>query len=108
MQDSLAIKITYDAKIAVERHFVVRMSALSQGYSTDIRGEGESTRTYVFSQDNRIPPYLIAMAAGDLEYKSLGPRVGIIAEPSQMKQVEYQMRDMQKYVDMTEQYLTPF
>lgn len=108
MQDSLAVKITYDAKITVERHFVVRMSALSQGYTTDLKGQGESTRTFVFSQDNKIPPYLIAIAAGDLAYKSVGARVGIIAEPGEMKRIEYQMKDMQKYVDMTEQYLTPF
>lgn len=48
MQDSLAIKITYDAKIVTERHFKVRMSALSQGYTTDLKGEGESTRTFTF------------------------------------------------------------
>ena len=48
MQDSLALKITYDAKVTTERHFNVRMSALSQGFSTDLKGEGESTRTFVF------------------------------------------------------------
>jgi len=48
------------------------------------------------------------MAAGDLEYKSLGPRAGIIGEPSEIQTISYQMKDLSKYVDMTEQYLTPF
>jgi len=31
-----------------------------------------------------IPSYLIALAIGDLEYRSLGARVGVITEPSEM------------------------
>jgi hypothetical protein len=29
------------------------------------------------------------MAAGDLEYKKIGNRVGIITEPGQIKAIEY-------------------
>lgn len=65
------------------------MSALSQGFTTDLKSEGESTRTFQFVQDTKIPPYLIAMAAGDLQYKKIGNRVSIITEPGQMKAIEY-------------------
>jgi len=48
MQDSLGIKVTYDALVTVERHMNVKMSALSQGFDTNIRSEGGSTRTFRF------------------------------------------------------------
>jgi aminopeptidase N len=31
-----------------------------------------------------MPSYLIAIAVGDLEYRSLGDRVGVITEPSEL------------------------
>ena len=35
-----------------------------------------------FASDIPIPSYLLAIAIGDLEYRSLGDRVGVITEPS--------------------------
>ena len=34
-----------------------------------------------------MPSYLIAITVGDLEYRSLGKRVGVITEPSRMEAV---------------------
>jgi hypothetical protein len=34
-----------------------------------------------------MPSYLIAIAVGDLEYRSLGNRVGVITEPCEIDNV---------------------
>jgi aminopeptidase N len=34
-----------------------------------------------------MPSYLIAIAVGDLEYRSIGERVGVITEPCEMEKV---------------------
>jgi leukotriene-A4 hydrolase len=84
MMDSPAIKITYDAEVTVKSEFVVKMSANETKvlYSPD-----KTYKTYFFKNEIKMPSYLIAIAVGDLEYRSLGDRVGVISEPSQIEGV---------------------
>ena len=113
MQDTPANKITYDAKIRVDPKYIVKMSALdvSQGplnlmNATELvqvdnndlnkTKKAENTTTlkqFVFSQKTKIPSYLIAIAAGNLEYKKMGNKVGLIAEPSELKKASFEIRD---------------
>jgi leukotriene-A4 hydrolase len=55
-----------------------------------------------------MPSYLIAIAVGDLEYRSLGRRVGVITEPSQMDFVATELSDLETLLDKTEEYLTSY
>lgn len=48
------------------------------------------------------------MAIGDLEYKSLGARVGVITEPSQMDMVASELEDMGDLLDAVEEYAGPY
>jgi hypothetical protein len=49
------------------------------------------------------------MAAGNLEYKSIGNKVGVIAEPSELKGVSFDIRETQNYLDKMEKYIgVPF
>lgn len=41
-------------------------------------------KIYEFEQKIPIPTYLIALAVGDIHYRQLGNRVGVISEPSQL------------------------
>jgi len=77
LQDTPAIKITYTAYVRVESQFVVKMSA----NDTNQYQSGDDT-VYQFECSIPIPSYLIAMAIGDIEYRSLGDRVGVLTEPS--------------------------
>lgn len=45
-------------------------------------GLEDNKTAYYFKNQIKMAPYLIAIAVGDLEYKSLGRRVGVITEPS--------------------------
>lgn len=53
-----------------------------------------------------MPSYLIAIAVGDLVYKPMGDRVGIITEPSQLEAVAWELESLQSLLDNAEKYLT--
>jgi len=48
---------------------------------------------------------LMAVAIGDLVYRSLGRRVGVITEPSQIDFVANELEDMELLLDTTEAYI---
>jgi len=62
----------------------------------------------LFRCDIKIPSYLMAIVVGDLEYRSLGKRVGVITEPSQMDFVANELDTMEELLDTAESYLTPY
>jgi leukotriene-A4 hydrolase len=105
MMDTPAIKITYDAQVTVEAAFVVKMSA----NETKVEESDDKTmKTYYFKNEIKMPSYLIAIAVGDLEYRSLGKRVGVITEPSQIEAVATELASLQTLLDETEKYLTSY
>jgi len=50
----------------------------------------------------------MAIVVGDLEYRSLGRRVGVITEPSQMDRVASELDTLESLLDAAETYLTPY
>ena len=55
-----------------------------------------------------MPSYLIAIAVGDIEYRSLGRRVGVITEPCEMDKVASELGELEMFLDYAEDYLTPY
>jgi aminopeptidase N len=92
-QDSPGIRQTYSARITVPRELAVVMSAesLTPG-GTDTPGG----RVFSFRLDTSIPPYLFALAVGDLAFKAVGPRTGIYAEPSIVDAAAWEFADLEK------------
>jgi aminopeptidase N len=63
---------------------------------TGIIPHTETNQTmYRFENTIKMPSYLIAIAVGDLEYRSLGDRVGVITEPSQLDAVAEELESLQ-------------
>lgn len=101
MQDTPANRITYSARVLTNNELVSRMSA-------NITGTAKLNATHYitsFSNQIPIPSYLIAIAVGDLEYRSLGRRVGVITEPSQMDKVATELAELELLLDTTEAYI---
>lgn len=103
MQDTPATKVTYDAHVTVNTGYVVKMSANETTPTVD----GNMT-TYHFVNTIKMPSYLIAIAVGDLEYRSVGARVGVITEPSAMDRVANELDTLATLLNTTEAYLTPY
>jgi len=101
IQDSPGIRMTYDAKIAVPKELMAVMSASNpQAKNPD--------GVYSFSMKQPIPAYLIALAIGDLEFKSLGNRTGVYTEPSMMEKAAPELTDTEKMVEAAEALYGPY
>ncbi|CAN5278699.1 M1 family metallopeptidase [soil metagenome] len=96
LQDSPQIRVTYSARVRTPKDLLAVMSA-SGNSETNTR-----TGDYRFSMMHAIPPYLIAIAVGDLEFKSLGSRTGVYTEPSMIAKSAFELADTEKMVEATE------
>ncbi|KAG0193693.1 Leukotriene A-4 hydrolase [Apophysomyces sp. BC1034] len=100
-QDSPSVKLTYSA--SVTSPLPVVMSALS--VSTESSG---SVKTYKFNQPTTIPSYLIAIAAGNLASRDIGPRSKVWSEPEVVEKAAAEFEDTEKFIVTGENLLTPY
>jgi leukotriene-A4 hydrolase len=91
IQDSPQIRITYDATVKVPSELMAVMSAENPKAKT-------ADGVYHFKMKQPIPAYLIALAVGDIEYKSISNRTGVYAEKSMIEKVHTEFSDMEKMV----------
>ena len=55
-----------------------------------------------------MPPYLIALAVGDIAFRPLGPRTGVYAEPAVVEKAASEFADLEKMVDAAEELCGPY
>lgn len=96
LQDSPQVRITYSARVRTPKNLLAVMSA--EGNSQTSMRNGD----YRFKMNKAIPPYLIAIAVGDLKFKSLGKRTGVFTEPSMLEKSAFELADTEKMVLATE------
>jgi len=101
-QDSPSIKLTYSAVVTSPLQVV--MSALQTG-AKDV---GEGLKAYSFEQRTTIPSYLIAIAAGNLVGREIGPRSTVWCEPEVIDAAAWEFTDTEKFIATGEQLLTPY
>lgn len=98
LQDSPGVRVTYDAKIKVPAGARAVMSA------TNCPDQPSCT----FVLDHAVPPYLIALAVGDLQFLPTGPRTGVWAEPSVVRKAAEEFADTEKMVAAAEKLYGPY
>lgn len=101
IQDSPGIRLTYDAKITVPTELMAVMSASNPQVKT-------SDGVYNFEMKQPIPAYLIALAIGNLEFRSIGARTGVYTEPEMIDQAAYEFADMEKMLELAESLYGPY
>ena len=55
-----------------------------------------------------IPPYLLALAVGDLAFQEIGPRTGVWAEPPVVEKAAWEFADMEKMLESAERLYGPY
>jgi len=100
-QDSPGIRITYDATIKVPKDLLALMSA-SNPTKKNVEG------IYHFEMKQAIPPYLIALSVGDLEFDAIGEKTGVYAEPALLQRAVYEFGDMEKMLNTAEELYGPY
>ncbi len=94
-QDSPGIRQTWEARITAPKPLDVVMSGVQQGAPEDL---GNGRRAFRFVMDKPVPPYLIAIAAGDIDFRSVGPRTGVWAEPATLDRAAQEVGDTEQMV----------
>ncbi len=101
LQDSPAIRFTYDAHVSAPEDVRVVMSAINDA-KHPLDGD------FSFDQPHPIPSYLLALSAGDIAARETGPRSAVYAEPSVVAKAAHEFEDTEKLIATTEQLYGPY
>jgi len=100
-QDSPSIRFTYNAKVTVPKDLLAVMSAVNPKQKNE-------SGIYTFKQDKAIPSYLMAIAVGDLGFKSIDKRTGVYAEQSVLDKAAFEFSELGKMVYAAEKLFGPY
>ena len=104
-QDSPGIRQTWQARIVAPKPLDVVMSGIMQGSPEDL---GDGGRRFSFAMDKPVSPYLIAIAAGDIDFRAIGPRTGVWAEPATLDRAHREVGEAEAMVEAAEALYGPY
>jgi leukotriene-A4 hydrolase len=101
LQDSPQARVTYKAEVHAPPGLRAVMSA-------DNHPEMPADNVYRFEMPQHIPPYLIALAVGKLEFRAIGARTGVYAEPSVVTAAAWEFAETENMVKACENLFGPY
>ncbi|ODP38270.1 M1 family metallopeptidase [Sphingomonas turrisvirgatae] len=104
-QDSPGIRQTWRAKITVPEGLTAVMSARADTPGGVAAG---TKRAFTYTMTNPVPPYLIAIAVGDLKFRPLGPRSGVWSEADMLDKAAAEFADVEKMIDAAQALYGPY
>ena len=105
LQDSPRARIRYRAEVTVPEALSAVMSAGPAGVRP---GPRPKTRTFLFEMPQPIPPYLLALAVGELESRDLSPRSRVWAEPGTVEKAAWEFAGIQDMIAKAESLFGPY
>lgn len=99
LQDSPAVRVTWQARICAPQGLVPVMSAMTRTEDGD---------AVAFDMPLAVPPYLIALACGDLASRPLSARCAVWAEPSMLELAASELADTETMVSSCESLFGPY
>jgi len=105
-QDSPGIRQTWDARIVAPSDLKVVMSA--EGLTASGEPAGPGMTAWRFRMTNPVPPYLIAVAVGDVAFAAIDERTGVWSEPSMLAGARAELVSTAQMVDVAERLYGPY
>ncbi len=99
--DGPGIRFSYDARVTVPKGLMALMSAENPQERND-------SGVYHFNMPTPIPAYLMALAVGDIAFKSIDDRTGVYAEKGMIDKVYYEFQNIGSMVNNAEQLYGPY
>jgi leukotriene-A4 hydrolase len=95
LQDTPGVRVTYNVRVTTPPGLRAVMSAALQPDGS-------------FRLDRPSPSYLIALAAGDLACRAIGPRTAVYAEPSVLDSAAAEFEDTEAMIVAVEELYGPY
>ena len=105
-QDSPGIRQTWDARIVAPSDLKVVMSA--EGLTASGEPAGPGMTAWRFRMTNPVPPYLIAIAVGDVAFAAIDERTGVWTESSMLAGARAELVSTAQMVDVAERLYGPY
>lgn len=105
LQDTPIVRIPYKAALTVPQGLTAVMSAGSLGQRP---GKTPQTTTFLFDMPQPIPPYLLALAVGNLAARDLGPRSRVYAEPETVEAAAFEFTEIESQIQLAESLFGPY
>ncbi len=99
--DGPGIRFTYDARVTVPKGLLALMSAENPQAVND-------SGVYHFAMEMPIPAYLMALAVGDITFRSIDTRTGVYTEPGMIDKASNELADVGEMVNTAEKLYGPY
>lgn len=111
--DTPAVKAPYSGRVIVPAPLAAVMSALPVGEPEAVSAPegapaGSAWRAFTFNQPVPTPSYLIAIAAGHIEKRDIGPRSAVWAEPEVVDAAAYEFAETESFLSAAEKIVGPY
>jgi len=103
LQDTPRIRIRYQAELTIPRALTAVMAARR----LDVTPAGDHAIAR-FEMPQPIPPYLFALAVGDLAARDVGPRSQVWAEPAMLERAAREFADVERMIAAAEELFGPY
>jgi aminopeptidase N len=94
LQDTPGVRVTFQGRVRTPAGLYAVMAAERAGEH--------------FKMDKPVPSYLIALAAGNLEFRPLGGRCGVFAEPALIDAAAREFADTEAMIQAVEEMYGPY